>query len=227
MRCQEIIKTKNIKVIGIDYNPYYISAAQSSIDEHGMADYITVHCIDLYDGDALKTVIQNQTKGESEGDGFGLVDVVYFSGSFSLLPDPKGGLLSVMPLLRKKTDTTTTTTNASATNTTGRVYITQTYQKHVLPLLSNVKPLIKYLTTIDFGQLVKVDEIYELLNDEELVQNKLLLKEHNVIEGSLDNYWQAAYLSVLEVQTEVKVEEDNSQTDTAKDDNVANNWDEC
>ncbi len=178
-----------------------------------MTEYISVHCIDLYNVDKLKAVIQDETKE-------GLVNVVYFSGSFSLLPDPKGALLSVVPFLRTKT-------RAAGTSTTGLVYITQTYQKRVIPLLSNLKPLLKYLTTIDFGQLVKVDEIYGLLNDEELVQNKLILKEHSVIEGSLDNYWQAAYLSVLEVENGQAGAKGTKKNDTGGKENKkgTNFWD--
>ena len=144
-----------------------------------MTDYITVHCINLYDAEKLQQVLPNDRKS---------VDVVYFSGSFSLLPDPKGALLMIMSLLKN-----------NGSSSSGLVYITQTYQRHVVPLLSSVKPLLKYLTTIDFGQLVKVDEISRLLNDEELVSNGIVLKSHNVIDGSLDNYWQAAYISVLEI----------------------------
>eukprot|EP00551_Chaetoceros_affinis_P012250 CAMPEP_0203667976 /NCGR_PEP_ID=MMETSP0090-20130426/4696_1 /ASSEMBLY_ACC=CAM_ASM_001088 /TAXON_ID=426623 /ORGANISM="Chaetoceros affinis, Strain CCMP159" /LENGTH=388 /DNA_ID=CAMNT_0050532283 /DNA_START=539 /DNA_END=1705 /DNA_ORIENTATION=+ len=209
LRCKEIIKKKNIKVIGIDYNPYYISAAKSSIEQNEMTELITVHCIDLYDGDKLKEVIQNETTEQ----GVGLVDVVYFSGSFSLLPNPKGALLSVIPFLR----TEAAKKGAKKSSSTGLIYITQTYQKRVLPLLSNVKPLLKYMTTIDFGQMVKVEEIHELLNDEELVENKLLLKEHGVIEGSLDNYWQAAYLSILEVEVEQDENEEVEQTSPAEE----------
>ena len=36
----------------------------------------------------------------------------------------------------------------------GKIYITQTFQRRALPGMSVVKPLMKYCTTIDFGQLV-------------------------------------------------------------------------
>lgn len=162
-----------------------------------MTKYISVHCIDLYDADKLQQVMQSSTKD-------GKVDVVYFSGSFSLLPDPKGALLMTLPLLRKSSDDNILTkisksASSTSSSSSGLVYITQTYQKHIIPLLGSIKPLLKYLTTIDFGQLVKVDEICNLLNDKELVSNGIVLKSHEVIEGSLDNYWQAAYMSILEV----------------------------
>jgi len=61
--------------------------------------------------------------------------------------------------------------------------------------MSYVKPLLKYITTVDFGQLVKTEEIIDIL--EGVNDDGLFLEEHNVIEGSVDNYWQAAYMSVL------------------------------
>lgn len=150
-----------------------------------MTKYISVHCIDLYDQDKLQTVLKRCTDD-------GKVDIVYFSGSFSLLPDPKGALLMTIPFVSKNNDNDKKTSS-------GLVYITQTYQKRVPPLLGSVKPMLKYLTTIDFGQLVKVDEIKNMLNDKELIDHGLVLKSHDVIDGSLDNYWQAAYMSILQV----------------------------
>ena len=185
LRCEEIIKSKNLSIIGIDYNEYYISGAKEAIEKANMTKYISVYCIDLYDAEKLQQVMKASTDDDESN---GKVDAVYFSGSFSLLPDPKGALLMTLPLMK---------------SSSSLVYITQTYQKKVLPFLSNVKPLVKYVTTIDFGQLIKVDEITKLLNDEELVSSGLVLKSHDVIEGSLDNYWQAAYLSILEVKNDI------------------------
>lgn len=184
LRCEEIIKAKDLSIIGIDYNEYYISGAKEAIEKSNMTKYVSVHCLDLYDVEKLQQVMKASTANDENN---GKVDAVYFSGSFSLLPDPKGALQMTMPLLK---------------SSSSLVYIAQTYQKKVFPLLSNLKPLVKYVTTIDFGQLIKVDEITKLLNDEELVSSGLVLKSHNVIEGSLDNYWQAAYLSILEVKND-------------------------
>ena len=131
------------------------------------------------------------------------VDCIYFSGSFSLLPDPKEALLMTIPLLRKQPhehQQENNNTDTTSTSSCGLVYITQTYQRHVFPLLGSIKPMLKYLTTIDFGQLVKEEEVLGLLKNEELISNGIVLKSHEVIKGSLDNYWQAAYLSILKVE---------------------------
>jgi hypothetical protein len=200
LRCKDIIKAKNLKIIGIDYNEYYISSAKESVQKENLTQNISVHCIDLYDKEKLAQVMKEECKDNADGK----VDVVYFSGSFSLLPDPKGALLMTLPLLKQKSILDKITSAAtSKKSTTGLVFITQTYQRNVFPLLGRIKPMMKFLTTIDFGQLVKVDEISTLLNDEDLVSNGLVLKSHDVIEGSLDTHWQAAYLSILEVNKSI------------------------
>lgn len=55
-----------------------------------------------------------------------------------------------------------------------------------------MKPLLKYATTIDFGQLVREDEVLKTFKN-----SGLELVKHDVIPGSVDNTFQAAYLSVL------------------------------
>ncbi len=153
-------------VIGIDYNTFYVNAAQTCIEEQEMTGSISVHAMSIYDDKELEKVLAGKK-----------VDSVYFSGSFSLLPDPKGALASVEKVLKPK----------------GEIYITQTYQKKYSPVMSRVKPMIKFVTTIDFGQLVTVTEIAELFNNVDGME----VKEHSVMEGSIDNRWQAAYLSIL------------------------------
>ena len=59
----------------------------------------------------------------------------YFSASFMLLPDPGKALEQIITQL---TDD-------------GRVYFTQTFQERRSPLMEKAKPMLKRLTTIDFG----------------------------------------------------------------------------
>ena len=67
----------------------------------------------------------------------GPYDAVYFSASFMLLPDPVAALNHVTGLLTGS----------------GCVYFTQTFQDRPSPFLERAKPLLKRLTTIDFGQV--------------------------------------------------------------------------
>lgn len=67
----------------------------------------------------------------------GPYDAVYFSASFMLMPDPPAVLRHVISLLAP----------------TGRVYFTQTFQDRRSPVLEKAKPLLKRVTTIDFGRV--------------------------------------------------------------------------
>lgn len=67
----------------------------------------------------------------------GPYDSAYFSGSFMLLPDPPAAVRHVAGLLAPG----------------GRIYFTQTFEHERSPLLEVVKPLLRRLTTIDFGRV--------------------------------------------------------------------------
>jgi SAM-dependent methyltransferase len=67
----------------------------------------------------------------------GPYDAAYFSGSFMLLPDPPRALRHVGSLL----------------NPQGRMYFTQTVERRRSPTLEIVKPLLRVVTTIDFGRV--------------------------------------------------------------------------
>jgi alpha-N-acetylglucosaminidase len=174
LRCKDIIQAKNLKIIGVDYNNLYIQAAQEAIMKQNMSQHISVHTLDIYNEEALQMVLQKEN--------ISFVNSAYFSGSFSLMPDPKGALAAVKKVL-------------SPRPRSGNIYITQTYQKRTLPLMTTIKPMLKFITTVDFGQLVTVEAIDEMLNDVDGMD----LVEHGIMEGSVDTYWQAAYLSVLKL----------------------------
>lgn len=74
----------------------------------------------------------------------------------------------------------------------GRIFITQTYQRKTPFFLPYVKPLLKYATTIDFGQLIREEQVLQTFNE----SGGLEVVEHNVTPGSIDSAYQAAYLSV-------------------------------
>jgi hypothetical protein len=102
----------------------------------------------------------------------------YFSGSIALLPDPAAALRGACKVLKKG----------------GAVYVTQTFQHLSFPGLSVIKPCVKYITTIDFGELVMEKDILRVYAS---VAEELELVRHEKIEGSVDNALQKAYVSVL------------------------------
>jgi len=236
LRCQDIILSKKLHIIGIDYNPFYITAAHQSIQDAGptLAKYVQVHHCDLYNRTQLDALLLDAV-GEDDD----VVTTVYFSGSFSLLPNPSEALKIAASILmvgvgkveeeKQSIDGITDEggdgdddddgQNDAAKNETddkrgsgdgrdgdrdgdgtdAKIYITQTYQRHSPPFLSIIKPLIKYVTTVDFGQLVREEDVLDILKQDG-VADVLEVAEHGVLDGSVDNYWQAAYLSVLNVK---------------------------
>ena len=172
LRCDDLIKEKNVSIVGIDYNSFYVDTARQAVEQQNMQSNISVHCMSVYETDELK------------GKKF---DAAYFSGSFSLLPDPILALKHI---------------SEHHVKSNGRIYITQTFQSveknsyNNTPstLISYMKPLLKYLTTIDFGYLITQDDILSLYE-----KSGLEILHHDVIPGSVNNSRQAAFLTVLKV----------------------------
>jgi SAM-dependent methyltransferase len=77
----------------------------------------------------------------------GPYDAAYFSGSFMLLPDPAAALAHTASLLMPG----------------GRIYFTQTFEHSRSRILEVVKPLLRLVTTIDFGRVTYEDEFLSSL----------------------------------------------------------------
>ena len=75
----------------------------------------------------------------------GPYDGVYFSASFMLMPDPLGALRHVGSLLTDR----------------GRVYFTQTFDEKKSVIAERAKPLLKRLTTIDFGRVTYEEDFLD------------------------------------------------------------------
>lgn len=73
---------------------------------------------------------------------------VYFGASFMLMPDPAAALRHVAKLVAPG----------------GRIYFTQTFQEKHSPVLEKVKPMLKALTTIDFGKVTYESDFLGVVN---------------------------------------------------------------
>jgi len=87
-------------------------------------------------------------------------DAAYFSASFMLMPDPARALGHVCSLLSDG----------------GRVYFTQTIEESRSPLVEKTKPMLKKLTTIDFGQVTYEEDFLNTVNSAglDLIENTRL-----------------------------------------------------
>jgi ubiquinone/menaquinone biosynthesis C-methylase UbiE len=123
LRNEHLLRKKNISVIGVDYDKDYVQLCQKNIEQRGLTDLVKVQHISIYDYD-------NQGKV--------LFDAIYFSGSLMIMPDPVKALKHVARMLKPSE---------------GRIYVTQTFETRRNKWIELVKPLLKFLTTIDFGQV--------------------------------------------------------------------------
>ena len=139
----DLLRQKKLSWTGIDINAPYLASCQEKIDQLKANDFIKVREQSIYD---LR---------EAE-----LLDAVYFSASFMLLPDQKQALL----------------TSLNSLKTEGVICFTQTFETKPAPLMEMIKPLLRKFTTVDFGVVTYEAPFIELLADcgLEVVQNKVM-----------------------------------------------------
>ncbi|KAL0477900.1 cobalt-precorrin-6B C(15)-methyltransferase [Acrasis kona] len=117
---KSVLKAKNIKVTGIDYDKDYVELCDKNIKKESMSKNVGVSLMSVYDYNPDHKF-----------------DAAYFSGSLMIMPDPVGALKQVKKMLKDN----------------GLIYITQTIETNKSPMLELTKPLLKFITTIDFGNV--------------------------------------------------------------------------
>lgn len=142
MTNDDLIQKKNLRIYGIDITPQYVQAAQEAIQLSSLEKQVQVARYSIHDVPSIQSWL-----GKNQN-----IDVVYFSGSFSLLPDSLQALQAAQKLVKPG----------------GSIYITQTYASTSSLVGRRLKPLIRYLTTIDFGQLVTTDAVLRVLKGSQL-----------------------------------------------------------
>jgi ubiquinone/menaquinone biosynthesis C-methylase UbiE len=147
VRNKETVISKDLRVVGVDYDKDYVTRCRERVAEAGLADRVQIELVSIYD---------------YHGETF---DAVYFGASFMLMPDPKRALEHCATLLRPG----------------GRIYFTQTFQEKRSPLVERVKPLLKKITTIDFGKVTYEADFMRVLSEAgvEVVENAVLGRLRN------------------------------------------------
>ncbi|MFQ3789596.1 class I SAM-dependent methyltransferase [Halomonas sp. A29] len=93
----------------------------------------------------------------------GPYDAIYFSASFMLLPEPERALRHCMGLLAPG----------------GRLYFTQTIQQRSSRFMERLKPMLKRLTSIDFGRVTYEETFKAQIRDAGLVLEEFsVLSQH-------------------------------------------------
>ncbi|MEQ6885251.1 class I SAM-dependent methyltransferase [Salicola sp. Rm-C-2C1-2] len=120
----EHVTSKQLQITGIDIDGGYVARARPRLSQSSLKECVMVYQESVYDH-----------RG-------GPYDVIYFSASFMLLPDPEQALRHCCTLL----------------NPGGRIVFTQTIQHRRSQLMEAFKPLLRRLTSIDFGQVTYAED---------------------------------------------------------------------
>jgi len=195
---------RHLSVVGIDYEAAYVRKAEAVLKTADLwrtvptgtpgyregEFYCRVFERSIYDADlGLLCDDSSADPSKSGSDSTACTsipdklrfDAAYFSGSLTVMPDPVAALKAVAPLIKANT---------------GRVFITQTFNKRPSPVTAFIKPLMKYLTTIDFGNLTTESDLERIIAEAQIFETL----ENSPIAGSLDTPIQTARLIVLRIK---------------------------
>lgn len=176
LKNKDMLAQKNLTIVGVDYDVRYIKFAQKNIISHNVASSVRVVCKSLFDGDLQQCVNKPTEK---------LFDAAYFSGSWTLMPTPVEALRIAASLVKDS----------------GKIYITQTFQRQTTPILGTLKPLLKHITTVNFGSLHYETDLQAYIQEAQEPNDgfkfKLVVEENSPVPGSIDNRYQGARLVVF------------------------------
>lgn len=124
--------------------------SQKALRVHGIDydnDYV-LHCLAAIEDNNLLDQVSVSYESVYDHNPPSKYDCVYFSGSFMILPEPEVALHHVCSLLK---------------NRDSMIFFTQTIETKKNWLLEIIKPLLKYILTIDFGHVTYENEFLSLL----------------------------------------------------------------
>ncbi|GET90142.1 hypothetical protein, conserved [Leishmania tarentolae] len=152
---RDIIVSKKMTVTGVDYDLAYARSAQMNVAACGgqLQDLVRIEHADIHEYNKLHTK---------------KFDILYFSGSFMIIPSKVEALRHCVQMLRRSVSQAPGGCN---------IFFTQTFERrtfigeYITPL---VKRILKAITTIDFGNVMYEDEFYAVLDeaDVEIVRVK-------------------------------------------------------
>jgi alpha-N-acetylglucosaminidase len=140
-----LIKSKGLKITGLDINKTYLNHCDNLIHSYGLENNIQI-C-----NQAVEAYVPRNGS---------CYDFVLFSMSFMLLSDQKTVLKRVRKWLKPD----------------GQILFFHTVFKMKSKLMEYVKPRLKYITTIDFGNVTYENDFLALLKDTDLsiLEDRLL-----------------------------------------------------
>jgi SAM-dependent methyltransferase len=130
-RCADLVRAKDLSVVGLDIDPDYLERCDRELARAGLSDRVTPLLSSVYDHQG------------------GPYDAAYFSASLMLLPDAVAAIAHVAAQLAPG----------------GRLFATQTFQRRRSRIMERAKPMIRHLTTIEFGRVTYEHEFRRSMAD--------------------------------------------------------------
>lgn len=173
---RDILISKNLRFLGVDYDALYIETATEAVQRHRLTPFIDLSCCSIHDFDP-KTSRTNNKRSSSAGSKakgdqpvhhqFDSFDAIYYSGSFMIIPDKVKALQRTVAFLKPSSDS--------------KIYFTQTFETPGLVgfAMTFIKPFLKYLLSIDFGSVTYEGDFREVLRAAEVT-----IQEIHVIQKS-------------------------------------------
>lgn len=140
---RDLVISKQLAVTGVDYDLDYVRSAQANVAAHNLQDQVRIEHASIHDFNATHT------------DKF---DVVYFSGSFMILPDQSAALRHCVAMLRSP---------VPKAPGAGNIFFTQTFETRTFIgqfVTPYVKRALRAITTIDFGEVTYEDDFRAALD---------------------------------------------------------------
>lgn len=100
LRCSDLIRAKDLYVVGIDIDAAYVKTGKAAVEQAGLSDRVSIDYVNVYEGQEKVIELAKKFGNTSNNDGQ-FIDAVYFSGSLSLLPDPVKALQLVSTYVKE------------------------------------------------------------------------------------------------------------------------------
>jgi len=186
---KDIIDQKNLKIVGVDYDLEYVKKCEQNFIDHKLTNKCKVYHSSIYEfqpqihsnkkifeKDIKKTqslIDDSETETDSGENVSRQFDAVYFSGSLMIMPDPVLALKHVSKFLKPE----------------GKIYITQTVEQTRSLFSEMIKPILKTITTIDFGNVTYESSLLDSIKEAGLfvVENSNLSSDGTITSGDINN----------------------------------------
>lgn len=153
---RDLVVTKKLTIHGVDYDDGYVKAANDLVATHRLQSQIQLKCASIHDFKGP----QDMPEPPQDQSGY---DVIYFSGSFMIIPDKEKALKLVAGMLRPQANADNIRQGVRTSG--GKICFTQTFERPgiVGSMLALVKPIFKFLLTIDFGGITYEEDFKNTL----------------------------------------------------------------